>query len=590
MPIINCQSCKQNFELTHGDQRLLEMLQVPAPTFCPPCRLQRRMVWCNERALYKRKCQLCNQDKILMFPEQSPYTVYCKECWFSDGWDAMQFGRDYDFSKPFFTQWQELLAAVPRMGKIQQGMSVGSEYTNRADDQRNSYLIFMSTGSEYCRYGDWNMFSKECVDCYNVFKCERCYECIDCRLCYNVMFSQETSNCRDSWFLFNCVNVSDSFGCVNLRNKQYCFFNEQLTKEAYQEKISSLALDNQKNVEAQRDLFEQFKSNSIVPAFVTHQSTDMSGNWIESSRNAGNAFSVTDCDNVRHANDLIDVKDSMDYISWGNPGERVYESINAGRQVGNSKFLNECWDQVVDCEYAMNCHNVQNLFGCVGIRKQQYCILNKQYSKDEYEVLVPKIKKHIDEMPYVDKAGLVYKYGEFYQAGFSVFAYNETMAQEYFPITQQQAQERNLLWREEPQRNYAVTISAQQLQGRAIDAGEDFSKQIIGCSHAGSCQHQCTTAFRILPEDLQLCVRASLPLPRLCPNCRHSERIAKRNPLQLWSRACQCGGDTADGGVYENTSTHDHGTDHCDRNFETSYDPSRPERVYCIECYQQEVA
>lgn len=515
-----------------------------------------------------------------MFPEQSPYTVYCKECWWSDGWDGMKFGRDYDFSKPFFTQWQELFAAVPRMGKIQQGNIVGSEYANRADDMRNCYLVYLSSGSEYCRYGDWNMFSKESLDCYNIFKCERCYECIDCRLCYNVAFSQESASCRDSWFLFNCQNVSNSFGCVNLRNKQFCFFNEQLTKEGYQEKITSLDLGDAKNVELQRQAFNKFKSTFIVPALVTHQSDDVSGNWVESCRNTHDSFGVTGCDNVRHACNLISSKDSMDYISWANPGERVYETINAGRQIGNSKFLNECWDQVADCEYAMNCHGVRNLFGCIGLRKQEFCILNKQYTKEEYELMVGKIKKQMDEMPYVDKAGHVYKYGEFYPMELAPYSYNETLAQEFFPLTEQQVASQQLQWKPTSARNYKITLPADKVPEKVAEITDDFSKEIVGCQHGGSCGHQCTTAFRVLPEDIEMFKRTGLPLPKLCPNCRHFERLAKRNPLRLWNRACQCPG----------AATHQHGETPCQNQFETSYAPERPEKVYCIDCYQAEVA
>lgn len=514
-----------------------------------------------------------------MFPVDSKFTVYCKECWWSDGWDAMKFGRDYDFSKPFFMQWLDLFATVPRMGKIQQGNIVGSEYANRADDMRNCYLTFLCSGSEYCRYGDWNMFSKECVDCYNIFKCERCYECIDCRLSYNLAFSQESSNCRDSWFLYNCVNTSNSFGCVNLRNKQYCIWNEQLTKEAYEEKIKSFNLDSAGSVEKLRTQFEEFRKQFIVPALVTHQSVDMSGNWVESSRNTHHSFSVAGCDNVSYGNDLITCKDSMDYMSWANPGERVYESINAGRQIGNSKFLNECWDSVADCEYAMNCHGVKNLFGCVGLRKQEYCILNKQYTKEEYEALVPKIKNHMNEMPYVDKAGRVYKYGEFYPIEFSPFAYNETLAQAFFPLTKEGASAQEFRWKEEVKRNYTITMQSADLPDRSHDVSEDITKAIIGCAHS-SCKHQCTTAFRILAEDLELYKRVTLPLPRLCPNCRHYERLAKRNPMKLWPRSCQCVGN----------KTHVHGETQCKNTFETSYAPDRPEKVYCIECYQQEVA
>jgi hypothetical protein len=81
----------------------------------------------------------------------------------------------------------------------------------------------------------------------------------------------------------------------------------------------------------------------------------------------------------------------------------------------------------------------------------------------------------------------------------------------------------------------------------------------------------------------------NLPLPRLCPNCRHYQRLKQRNPLKLWKRHCQCAGGKSSNGVYQNTVVHNHGTNPCPNEFETSYSPERPEIIYCEECYLKEV-
>jgi len=81
----------------------------------------------------------------------------------------------------------------------------------------------------------------------------------------------------------------------------------------------------------------------------------------------------------------------------------------------------------------------------------------------------------------------------------------------------------------------------------------------------------------------------NLPLPRLCPNCRHYQRLKQRNPLKLWHRRCQCAGKKSENGVYKNTTGHFHGEGRCPNEFETSYSPDRKEVVYCEHCYQAEV-
>jgi hypothetical protein len=132
-------------------------------------------------------------------------------------------------------------------------------------------------------------------------------------------------------------------------------------------------------------------------------------------------------------------------------------------------------------------------------------------------------------------------------------------------------------------------VNAAALPDNIKDVPENISKEVVGCEHAGKCNQQCTTAFRILPDDYKMYRAAKLPLPRLCPNCRYFERLKRRNPLKLWPRECQCAGAGSESGAYTNTAKHFHDTGHCPNKFETSYAPNRPETVYCVDCYRAEV-
>ncbi|MBI5220855.1 MAG: hypothetical protein HY978_03420 [Candidatus Liptonbacteria bacterium] len=140
------------------------------------------------------------------------------------------------------------------------------------------------------------------------------------------------------------------------------------------------------------------------------------------------------------------------------------------------------------------------------------------------------------------------------------------------------------------------------------------TEEIIGCAHGGECSQMCTVAFRITPAEFQSYRRLKIPIPNLCPNCRHFERLAERTPMRLWHRHCQCPGNARinaemtqkdaersdpsapplgkgrSGGVYQNTTEHFHGAESCPNEFETSYAPDRPEIVYCESCYNAEVA
>ncbi|MEI6580563.1 MAG: hypothetical protein WCO07_00105 [bacterium] len=221
-----CQNCRGSFTIEPEDFNFYEKIKVPPPTFCPECRLIRRLIMRNERALYKRECDSCGEEKILIYPKDSQYKVYCFECFHSDDFDGIEYGRDFNFSQTFFEQYEELFKDVPRLGIIRQGFNTNSEYANRVSDLKNCYLIFASNRNEDCLYGDSYWDTKNCMDCYNIHKCEKCYECIDCYNCNGLKYSRECNECIDSYFLLNCRNCQNCFGCTNLRNKNYCIFNK----------------------------------------------------------------------------------------------------------------------------------------------------------------------------------------------------------------------------------------------------------------------------------------------------------------------------------------------------------------------------
>src|SRR5687768_15842754 len=125
----NCQNCKQNFVIEAEDFNFYEKIKVPPPTFCPECRLIHRMVWRNERSLFKRPCGKTGKQIITMFHPNAEVIVYDHDIWWSDKWEPTNYGQEYDFSKPFFAQFQELLKKTP-LANLGNSNCVGSPYGN----------------------------------------------------------------------------------------------------------------------------------------------------------------------------------------------------------------------------------------------------------------------------------------------------------------------------------------------------------------------------------------------------------------------------------------------------------------------------
>ncbi len=108
-----CQNCKKDFTIEVEDFNFYEKIKVPPPTFCPECRLKRRLNWQGYRILYKRKCDFTGDMLISTHHPDSPHKVYRQDIWWGDQWDPKTYGRDVDFSRPFLEQFKELMRQVP---------------------------------------------------------------------------------------------------------------------------------------------------------------------------------------------------------------------------------------------------------------------------------------------------------------------------------------------------------------------------------------------------------------------------------------------------------------------------------------------
>ncbi len=565
-----CQNCKKDFIIEPDDFSFYEKIKVPPPTFCPECRMQRRLVFRNERNLYKRKCDAKGhgESMISIFSSNKKQKVYCHSAWWGDSWDAMIYQQEYDFSKLFFSQLKKLWQNVPDVGLFNVN-SVNSDYCSITEGNKNCYLVIGGDFNEETLYSSFVFHNKDCVDCYSITKSEWNYEVIDSIQNYNLLYSQYCERCYDSYFLFNCKNCSNCFGCVNLNNGSYLWFNEQLTKEEYQKRLKEKNLGSYLSIIQIRKKFQEFNANFPRKYARILRSINSTGDNMEQAKNCQECFAVFDgAEDSKYLWQIYSkVSNSFDIDHAGLNSELVYESstVYPGHKILFSRFLFECHD----VEYSYNCHNSSYLFGCIGLRNKKYCILNKQYLKKDYENLVIKIKKNMDEMPYINKSGNIYKYGEFFPEDISPFSYNETVANELVTLDEKSAKKRGYNWIKKENKNYKITKESESLPDNINETNDSITKEIIQCIHAGNCNHECSTAFKITVEELRFYRKMNIPLPRLCSSCRHYERLEKRNPLKLWHRTCMKEG--------------------CNNEFETSYSPDRKEIVYCKDCYQKEV-
>ncbi|MFH1769323.1 MAG: hypothetical protein ABH833_01500 [Parcubacteria group bacterium] len=562
----NCQNCKKDFAIESDDFAFYEKMKVPAPTFCPQCRFQRRLMFRNEQVLYKRKCDLCGKDMVSLFhPEKKDTIVYCQPCWWSDKWDPFEYGRDYDPSRSIFDQMKDIQKEIPHMTLFTEYLTlVNSDYVNHAGSCKNSYLIFNAEDNENLYYAAIAVNVKDSADCYMIGESELCYEAINCGRSYNIFFSEGIGDCTDIYFSKALDGCTHCFGCINLRKKSYHIFNEPYSKEEYFKKLEEYKFDSYQSIMKMQKEARKFWikfSHRFVNA--SPQNINSTGDYVYNAKNAKDCYQARFIEDSRYCQFITTKpeKDCYDHTEWGKGAQRVIDSITVGDGADSVKYCFGSWDQnTMNTEYCMYVNSCNNMFASMNMRKQSYCILNKKYSKEEYKKLRDQIVKDMNEKPYIDSKGRVWKYGDFFPYDLSLFGYNETLAIYYWPLTEECALEKGWSWREKEISKHKVTLPPDQVPDSIKDVQDSILNEIMECG-------ACNNPYRLVNGELKLLRRFNLPIPRNCYDCRYATRMARVNPPRLWGRKC----------------------DKCRVEVQTSYAPERPEMIYCKDCYQAEI-
>jgi hypothetical protein len=496
-----------------------------------------------------------------MYDDKVVFPVYCPECYKSDNWGAEIYEKDYDFNKPFFEQWKELFDVVVRQSTLLYGQSKDCEYTNYVKDAKNVYLAYSSLDSEDTYYSSNVDHSKEIIDSYNIVESEFLYENMGVIKNYNCKYAFWSSFCIDCNFVLDCNNCSNCFGCVNLRNKNYCIWNKQYSREEYEQEMKEINMGSFNFIEKNITDFVNFSLEFPRKYLRIINCVNSIGDEIRDCKNVKHLYKGQDNENIKYGYRVTHAKDSMDVChSWA---EMAYENAMGGSEnCVNIKFIINGNKAISISEYYDSCQNSSNLFGCIALKNKQYCILNKQYTKEEYFDMVDKIKQHMSDMPYIDSKGRVYKYGEFFPSELCPFGYNESVINDHFPLNKEEIIERGYPYKEKTDNKYTITLKAKDIPDNIKDIDDTILDEVIECEKSGR-------AFKITPFELQFYRRMNIPIPHLHPDERYKERLSLRNPMILHHRSCMKEG--------------------CTNQFETTYAPDRPEIVYCDGCYKREV-
>ena len=554
-----CRQCSSVFHVTDKDLKFYEKVSpvfawekysIPTPTMCPVCRQQRRLAFRNERSLYKRIDDSNWKQLISIYSPDKPYKVFNTDTWWSDSWNPLDYGRDYDFSQSFTDQFDALMKDVPHLDRYVLH-STESEYTNWAANIKKCYLCFNVDALEECYYCYTSNDLNKSFDCSYVKKSENCFGSCNLLNCFWLFDSDHSEDCRNSHFISSCQNCEFCFLCVNQVGKKHCIRNKQYTKEKYFEEIKKIS-EHQSRDELKKEL-EVMKSALPRKSSYTVNVENTTGDYITDIQNSHNIFDSNNIEDCKYCWYIYYSKDCMDYDIFGYNSELIYESTMAGDWLYKSAFCFGNWDQSRDVYYSALMSACKNCFWCFWLKNQQYCIFNKQYTKEQYEQLVPKIIEHMEKH---------WEWWEFFDPRLAPCDYNESVAQDFHVLDQDLAHKKWFKWSnyDSPEPDVTKIIPWEKLPNDIKDIPDDILNWAIECEDT-------KRLFRIIKSELEFYRKHNLPIPKRHPNRRHLDRMKLRNPRKLYERNC----------------------DKCEKDIQTTYAPERKETVYCEECYNKEI-
>ena len=134
-----CSDCKKSFTIDSGDLILYEKVGLKIPNKCFDCRIKQRAIFSVFGKFRKGKSDLSGEDLITLFPKDPRFPIYKSHEWFSDAWDPMSYGQNYDSERSFFAQLQDLQEKVPRPHQLGAN-NVNCDWCDDVWSCKNSYL------------------------------------------------------------------------------------------------------------------------------------------------------------------------------------------------------------------------------------------------------------------------------------------------------------------------------------------------------------------------------------------------------------------------------------------------------------------
>ena len=343
----------------------------------------------------------------------------------------------FNNSLPFFDNLQSLFNSTEIANIIRISDCENADFADVVVSVKNVYLSFNVTlNSENVFYS--LAIRKNSKNIYNSVmvrdESENIYLGLGIIQSFNIFYSKYIYNSSNIRFSSNMQWCHDCVFCSNLENQSYCIENKVFSKEEYLLKKEKILM--QKNNFFQRYL-------KLTNQWNNFWSQNTNGNYILLSQDV--SFWKF-CYKVKNWHNIILVgwtdgdENMVDMFMWWFPSAKNFywviwawwwENIYNSTMVSFSSNIYYSYS-LDSCSYCL---------WCIWLKNKSFCILNKQYTKEERYELANKIFEKMDQD---------WSLWKFFPPSMNPFYFNDTVA--YLiddTFTKEEVTKEGYLWREE---------------------------------------------------------------------------------------------------------------------------------------------
>ena len=150
------------------------------------------------------------------------------------------------------------------------------------------------------------------------------------------------------------------------------------------------------------------------------------------------------------------------------------------------------------------------------------------------------------------------EWGKFFPSTSSPFAYNESVANEYVPLSKEAALAQGYKWKDKNPKEYSKQTYI--VPAEIKDVKDDILDATLACGACGK-------NYKVIAQELAYYRKMNLPVATKCFDCRYSERMKIRNACKIYDRKCM----------------------KCNVDLKSTFAPQDKRTVYCEKCYYQTV-